>query len=291
MNNNVITSQQTQANLHQRASVVGIDISGGAKPEKTTWLTRILLPADAMPVVEIADSLAQLPSERSALLHKTNPLLKLFEYVIQLPESIVGIDASFSLPQPLLPANTLWETWVQGFPSHYPTAEDFKAYCVTQANGKELKRQTDVEAKTPFSPYNLRHYKQTYTTLREVLRPILMAGKAAVLPFQPVALGKPWVVESCPASILKRLGWQTPYKGSQASHQFAREALLQWALTQYWVSIPTAVQQAYITNKTGDALDSFIIAWYLAQTWQQQPSVFIHSTTNSITLAEGRVFY
>jgi hypothetical protein len=288
---NVVTSQQTQANLHQRTSFVGIDISGGAKPEKNTWLTRIVIPTGGMPVVEISDSLAQLPSERSALLHKTNPLLKLFEYVIQVPESIVGIDASFSLPQPLLPANTLWETWALGFPAHYPTAEVFKTYCITQANGKELKRQTDIDAKTPFSPYNLRHYKQTYTTLREVLRPIVMAGKASVLPFQPVALGKPWVVESCPASILKRLGWHTAYKGSQASHQFAREALLQWALTQYRVQIPPAVQHAYIANKTGDALDSFLIAWYLAQTWQTNSETFTIQATNPIVLAEGRVFF
>jgi hypothetical protein len=286
------THQGTVSNLHQRTCFVGIDISGGAKPEKATWLTRIRVETGVVPTVEISASLAQLPSERSALLHKTNPFLKLFEWIIQDAEAIIGIDASFSIPQALFAKEADWATWVLAMPSSYPTADDFKNKCQTQAHGKELKRQTDIAAKTPFSPYNLRHYKQTYTTLREVIRPILMAGKASVLPFQPLAIGKPWMVESCPASILKRLGWdKSPYKGTQESHQFARAALLQQALKQFFVSVPPEIQQAYITNKTGDALDSFLIAWHLAQAWQTDAGQFLNPATSPTEALEGKVFY
>ena len=281
-----------QNQLHQRSCFVGIDISGGAKPEKTTWLTRIRVEHGVVPTVEVSASLAQLPSERSALLHKTNPFLKVFEWIVQDPEAIIGIDASFSLPKALFSKEADWETWVMAFPSSYATADEFREKCQTQANGKELKRQTDIEAKTPFSPYNLRHYKQTYTTLREVLRPVLMAGKASVLPFQPVAMRKPWIVECCPASILKRLGWdKTPYKGTQESHQFTRAALLQQALKQFFVNVPLEIQQAYLTNKTGDALDSFLIAWYLAQAWQANQSQFIQPSPSTIQALEGNVFF
>jgi Protein of unknown function (DUF429) len=285
------TQQGTVSKLHQRTCFVGIDISGGAKPEKTTWLTRIRVENGVVPTVEVSASLAQLPSERSALLHKTNPFLKVFEWIIQDPEAIIGIDASFSIPKVLFAKEADWETWVMAIPNSYPTADEFKNKCQTQANGKELKRQTDIETKTPFSPYNLRHYKQTYTTLREVLRPVLMAGKASVLPFQPVAIGKPWMVECCPASILKRLGWdKSPYKGTQESHQFAREALLQQALKQFFVNVPPEIQQAYITNKTGDALDSFLIAWHLTQAWQADSAQFINPATSATEALEGRVF-
>ena len=284
--------QGTVSNLHQRHCFVGVDISGGAKPEKTTWLTKIRVANGVVPTVEISASLAQLPSERSALLHKTNPFLKLFEWIIQDAEAIIGIDASFSIPKALFTKEADWESWVMALPSSYPTADDFKEKCQAQANGKELKRQTDIEAKTPFSPYNLRHYKQTYTTLREVIRPVLMAGKASVLPFQPVAMGKPWMVESCPASILKRLGWdKVAYKGTQESHQFAREALLQQALKQFFVSVPVEIQQAYITNKTGDALDSFLIAWHLTQAWQADAGQFVNPAKFAIEVLEGRVFF
>lgn len=70
-------------------------------------------------------------------------------------------------------------------------------------NGKELKRKTDIETKTPFCPYNLRLYRQTYFGINKIICPIIKDKLATVLPMQNNINSTIKIVEICPASTLK----------------------------------------------------------------------------------------
>jgi len=81
--------------------------------------------------------------------------------------------------------------------------DDFKKRCFTDAGGQELKRHADNAAHTPFSPYNLRIYKQTCYGISGILAPLVKADRACILSFHAPADEKPVILEICPASTLK----------------------------------------------------------------------------------------
>jgi hypothetical protein len=210
---------------------------------------------------------------------------------MQATHGIVGIDASFSIPLPLLKGRN-WLEWVQAFPQLYPDAEAFRARLQSASPlGTELKRHTDVEAQTPFSPYNLRHYKQCFHTVNDLLRPLAMGQKASVLPMLLPDANRPWVVESCPASILRGVLNKKPpsYKGKTSQHTEARALLLRTLLEVYPVLLSDETQQLLLGTTGGDALDSFIIAWHLTRTWNTNPAMF-HPPFDAVYLNEGKVF-
>jgi len=73
-----------------------------------------------------------------------------------------------------------------------------------------IRRKTDIETATPFDSYHYRIIYQTFHGMRDVLLPIAKTPGTAVIPFQysRMASAKRIVVESCPASSLKR--WALP---------------------------------------------------------------------------------
>ena len=81
----------------------------------------------------------------------------------------------------------------------------FKTKCNDAAGNNELKRKTDEETSTPFSPYNLRMFRQTYFGIKDILAPLVIDKIACVLPMQQPEQYKPWIIEICPASTLKNL--------------------------------------------------------------------------------------
>jgi hypothetical protein len=269
------------SSLPSRTVFVGVDWSGAANPAPTTWVSVLEAGENPLdpPSLRYCLPLAQVPSTRigrggQALGKGPAAYLKLLEVLTPEPQAVVGIDASFGLPQALLPPHQPWLEWLATFPQRYPSAEAFRAQCQQQASalgfaGKELRRHTDDVAKTPFSPYNLRHYKQCYSVLTYALRPWVQASKVHVLPFMPPAPNKPskpWVVEACPASTLAlSWGFKQPYKGpSPAAHQ-GRQALLALVQQQANLRLPIALAEQLAGQPTADGLDSLVIAVRL---WQ-----------------------
>lgn len=112
-----------------------------------------------------------------------------------------------------------WVEFVHAFTKKYSHPEPFKKECLDATNGKEKKRVTDEKNATPFSPYNLRLYKQTYFGIHDILAPLVQNSSTCVLPIQSAEQGKPWILEICPASTLKMLYMMLykekvpPYKG------------------------------------------------------------------------------
>ena len=127
--------------------------------------------------------------------------------------------------------------------------------------GRELKRNPDIESRTPFSPYNLRLFRQTYFGIRDVLATLIKADTACILPMQQPLDGKAWVLEICPASTLKRENLRMPYKGRAVGRRAARLKILQAIEERLRLRVATSVIRSKIVSDIGgDALDAVIAA-------------------------------
>ena len=71
-----------------------------------------------------------------------------------------------------------------------------------------IRRQSDIEAKTPFDCYHYRIIYQTFYGMRDVLGPLTLHRRTSILPFhyRRLANAERVLVEACPSSTLKRLG-------------------------------------------------------------------------------------
>ena len=116
-------------------------------------------------------------------------------------------------------------------------------------------------ARTPFSPYNLRIYKQTYCGITESLEPLVRTREAIVLPMQSPRAGVPWLIEICPASKLKKLDLYFPYKGRGENRLIAQKKILQKiCIAESLVVKNDGIREPVVRDQNGDALDSIIIA-------------------------------
>ena len=134
---------------------------------------------------------------------------------------VVGVDAPPSIARRFLGAMP-WRRWLGAFRRVYPTAEIFKEK--TTVKGKELKRVTDVRHQTPLAPQNLRMYKQTWWAINGIFSPLAAQGFSVV---PCMDLSDKLLMESCPASLLKRLQlYSEPYKGRTERHRHRRGVIL-----------------------------------------------------------------
>jgi hypothetical protein len=137
-------------------------------------------------------------------LERDRCLAALRDFIAGKEHGVFGLDFPFGLPCQLL-EESRWEDWVLSFAERYTSPEFFREKCRTDAGGKELKRVTDETSHTPFSPYNLRLYRQTYFWYPRCIG-LAQAEAACIVPMQPATPGRPWLMEICPASTLKQAG-------------------------------------------------------------------------------------
>jgi hypothetical protein len=171
--------------------------------------------------------------------------------------SALGFDFPFGLPQTLMGGQD-WRDFVTGFADRFRSAESFADWCRRKACGKELKRTTDEAARTPFSVYNLRMFRQTYWGIASVLGPLVADDRVSVLPMQQPVPGRPHLLETCPASTLKRLGLYTPYKGRELRHRRERKAIVAALDDAGLATVPADLTDVIVGDTGGDALDAVI---------------------------------
>lgn len=172
-------------------------------------------------------------------------------------DAAFGFDFPFGLPRQLVDEST-WRAFALNFSSRFDRPEDFRSWCWERAGRKELRRETDIECKTPFSAYNLRIFRQTFYGIRDLLAPLLRDRAASVVPMEPADPGRPWLLEICPASTLKTLGRYDSYKHPKARQE--RKRLAELVLATPGISAKEDVVAALIDDARGDALDSAIAA-------------------------------
>ncbi len=242
-----------------RNRVYGVDFSGARDAGRRIWLAEGPIHEERLRVERCypAEELPGSGRDRHAALGALRRL------IAGTPGAAFGLDFPFGLPLPLLEGAGSWEAFILSFPGRYPTADAFRQTCRARHPEGELKRETDLETRTPFSAYNLRIYRQTYFGTREVLYPLVREGAACVLPMQACCPDRAWVLEICPASTLKWAGLPAQqYKARTAEGRRTREAILNGIEARGKIEVAsTALRARILEEEGGDALDSVIAAW------------------------------
>jgi hypothetical protein len=242
--------------------VLGVDFSGARDAGRKIWIAELqrgrghrltlidLLPAAALPESGIAPSTA---------------IAALARHILREPETIVGCDFPFTLPKAVMDAP--WETFVADFPRRFPDPDAFRAWALHRADGREIRRAADSNAKTPFNSYNLRIYRQTWWGIAHLIGPLVSTGRAIVRPFQPLpARPRPILIEACPACSLKQIEFYPAYKGRTGAHRLERRAVLRKLIAMGLLEAPSRRLQALmLDNAGGDALDAVIAALAAAE--------------------------
>ena len=240
-----------------RNRVYGADFSGAKDAGKRIWVAEGVVHGETLRISAChrGDELPGSGEGRDAC------LAALTDFIRDKGESVFGLDFPFGLPKSLVREEG-WEPFIRAFPDRYESPDAFREACRQAAEGRELKRATDADAKTPFSPYNIRLYRQTYYGIRDLLHPLVRDGAAAVLPMQEPLPGRAWLLEICPASTLRRRSlYQRSYKGWESEKRAARVEILETLEGEGALVISDrGVRSDFIENPGGDALDSVIAA-------------------------------
>ncbi|NWF77971.1 MAG: DUF429 domain-containing protein [Chloroflexi bacterium] len=240
----------------------GVDFSGARNAGAKIWIASCTIVGDVL-VLEDCRPAETLPDSAR---NRDRCLAALREFISAKQKCAFGLDFPFGLPRDLVKASN-WEQFVLSFGKRYPDPKEFWRASHSASDGHEWKRVTDKNDKTPFSPYNLRLYRQTYYGIRGVLAPLVQRKSVHVLPMQGVPPGsKPWLLEVCPASTLIRMELRVSYKGRAEKHpgekSLARAIILKRIESTGAVSIPApALRGRVLEDYHGDALDSVIAAF------------------------------
>lgn len=232
----------------------GVDFSGAVDAGRKIWISRAAFDSHSRTVqmldtVRVADSV-QTTNRASAYAY-------LVGLIAASGESYWGMDVPFSLSQTLID-HASWADFVAHFAHDYPTPE---ALYQRGRMVKPPRRATDIDAKTPFAPHNLRLFRQTYHGIRDVIAPLMTQHAVNAPPMTDMQPGIPTLLEICPASILKARRLYSAYKGRSPVHGENRAALLS-AFSDF--IIPDAVYPVLRDEPEGDALDSAIAAYQTA---------------------------
>jgi hypothetical protein len=245
--------------MNATQSIYGIDFSGAEKNAgRLVWICRVAINGDT-PLVESCIRGQELPGSGP---RRTACLAALCRFVAEHDSrAIFGLDFPFGLPRAVID-EAPWDAFVRSFGVRFADCDSFRMHCQQKASGRELKRRTDVETQTPFSPYNLRLYRQTYFGISDVISPLLRAGSAWFAPMEERLPGKPCVVEICPASTLKRHGLYRPYKGALSAHLAGRRWILSSIESKSGMGFCDPVARDVVLSEPGgNALDSVVAAW------------------------------
>ena len=234
---------------------IGVDFSGGVNAGRKIWIANGRAVNDVLLIETCLQGEALPDSARE----RTGCLAALRTFIRSAGDALIGLDFPLSLPADFLNGQT-WLHFIRSFSDRYTTPQDFRQACLRAADGRELKRRTDIETKTPFSPYNLRLYRQTYYGLRDVIAPLVRERSVCVWPMQHCRSGVPHLIEICPASTLKQMNWYRPYKGRSIEQRAARLLIVR-ALQREGVQLAGQLKPIVLADPEGDALDSVLAAW------------------------------
>jgi hypothetical protein len=253
--------------------IYGVDFSGARDAGRKIWLCSAHIDGDHLRIDALHRAADLFGAVERDFIYPT-----LVDYIAAAGESVWGMDFPFSLAQTQM-RHATWTALAAQFAHDYPTPDDL--YHDGKGHGRRL---TDVHAKTPFDPANLRIYRQTYFGIRDLLAPLALSGRARVLPMQVYEPSQPNLIEVCPASTLKRLDLYRPYKGRGAAFRSTRAQLLS-ALRERAVVWAETAEAAALDNAEGDALDALIAAY---AAWKALP--LLNQPPSDSEALEGRVY-
>lgn len=259
-----------------RDTIIGLDFSGSVNAGEKIWVALARVQQDKLRF-EMLQRAADLPTggvERDAALTATVAFLQ------QHPNAVLGADFPFALTSSAL-GDLTWVEWLLKEVPEFSDADTFRAAY------PEEKRATDIEAKTPFAPLNLRLYRQTFYGLTRVIAPLVDAGATAV-PFMVPGDQELILMEVCPASLLKREKLYLSYKGKSHEQLENRRIILTEMALRMPSQIPEPIQELALSDSEGDALDAILCAMTVMRNWANSNALLARSDQER---AEGRVFF
>ena len=255
--------------------ILGIDFSGAALAGQKIWVARAQIEGENLVFHELR-SAADLPGgapERASALSALRAWIQTF------PAPICGFDFPFSLEASEIDRPN-WRVWALETPDRFAEANAFRAHYTG------AKRQTDVAAKTPFSPLNLRLYRQTYWGIAHVLAPLIEAG-ALALPFESLRANATWLLEICPASLLKKHQLYFSYKGKSEAQRDNRARILSQIKARFGVATAPDMDEIALADTEGDALDAILSALCVARALERNQ----WKPRSNAEALEGRVYF
>jgi hypothetical protein len=239
----------------------GVDFSGASEPGESIWLATAEPTDDGIEVTacrsareafcatgrdEVLDALRSFPGDGDVL----------------------GVDASFGLPRPVLPdrvaASDDWREAPRWVAEEYAEADALAAQADwkdrargSDADGVELKRRTDGPTGAN-SPYSFITRYGTFHAMRDLLAPLL--GSVSVPPMAPDGDG-PTLIEVYPAATLRDLGLpDRKYKDPSDPRARGRRERILAGLREWGVTLPDSFEERVLDDSGGDALDSLVAA-------------------------------
>lgn len=245
-------------------AIYGIDFSGALYAGRKIWISLAVIKGGVLEIRDCFRGLS-LPNSGSRL---HDCLAALVTFIASHRNSIFGLDFPFGIPWAIIEKFNYenWLGFIAGFPKEFNSPHDFQHHCKEVTGRREAKRTTDLESRTPLSPYNLRLFKQTYFGITGILYPLLREGRACVIPMQPIVDDRPLLLEICPRSTLvKEQIAAKQYKGKTSAHGKNRRHVLD-SLQDKQVVIPNhKLRRLILKDAGGDALDSVIAAYAVAK--------------------------
>ncbi len=224
----------------------GVDFSGAKRADRTIFIAEGVRRGEAVEVVSLQSAGERFGVKDGAAAHAA-----LAELMRESRDALFAVDVPFSFPAALMPEG--WRAFADAYPARFEDADAMRAWAREKAPS-ELRRATDLEAKTPFAVYNLRLYRQTDAAMRRLVAPL--AGDVTFAPMEPPAADGAVIVEACPASALKERGLYRPYKGRSEEARAQRAALLDDLESR--VALSAATRKEALTDIGGDALDALL---------------------------------
>lgn len=266
-------------------TILGVDFSGAANAGEKIWIAHTEIQRGIPRVLSLqrATDLPGGASDREAATIATR------EYLLSFAHTVYGFDFPLSLALESFPeesrANLNWREWLASLPQYADAAEFASAY-------KDVRRETDRDAKTPFSPLNLRLYRQTFYGLRDVVLPLVERGALAFpfdeLPSEETVAEQLWLLEICPASLLKKQKLYLSYKGKSTLQRENRETILQQMKERFGLKISEEFSELVFADTEGDALDAVLAAICTFRALQTPENFTARSEREKF---EGRVYF
>ncbi len=256
-------------------TILGVDFSGAALAGLKIWIARATVEDGVLRVHELQRA-ADLPNSGPA---REKAMPALVESICGFAAPVCGFDFPFSLTH-----DAIGDTWLRWLQNEVAPCADADAF---RAKFTDVRRRCDVQAKTPFSPLNLRLYRQTFHGLRDVLWPLVQRG-AQVLPMQEAAHGAMWLLEICPASLLKREKLYLSYKGKSAAQRTNRELIWNAMRERAPFAASVEIENLALNDCEGDALDA-VLAAVCVQRALQTPEKL--RARDEVEGREGRVYF
>lgn len=255
-----------------REHFYGVDFSGARLAGQAIWIAHAVKSNSGRLALRSLQRLDRLAGTAD----RDMALAELVRRVQETTDAVWGLDFPFGMPIEIFPDEHTWADQFEFVASFGADAVACGHECVRRARALKtpvadrtafhVRRLTDMEARTPFDTFHYRIIRQTFFGIRHVLEPIRHDRETAVLPFQY----EKWnsaeriVVETCPSSVLKRLGlphqlYKQPEGGPLTTVRKNRRREIVVGLSEL-IDIDDSQRLVIMRNAGGDALDAVLAA-------------------------------